>query len=126
MTTNSQVLTVSVARKRRTYSTEFKQRIVQACKEPDTSIASIALQYGLNANLVSKWIRLLDDKQSPHHLASSKPVFIALPRPATFNPSPVVMLPLQITLPNSKIEIGLKWQASEMLALAELLKALAT
>ena len=126
MTTNTQVSTVSVTRKRRTYSTEFKQRIVQACKEPKTSIASVALQYGLNANLVSKWIRLLDDRQPTHHLAPSKPEFIALPCPATLNPSPIVMLSLQITLPHSKIEIGLKWQASEMSALAELLKTLAT
>ena len=60
MTTNHQTSIVSLAKKRRTYSAEFKQQIVQACKAPDVSIASVALQHGLNTNLVSKWIRLID------------------------------------------------------------------
>ncbi len=53
MTTNIHASTVSTSKKRRTYSDEFKNSIVQACKESNTSIASVALQYGLNANLVS-------------------------------------------------------------------------
>ena len=57
MTTNHQTSIASLAKKRRTYSAEFKQQIVQACKAPDVSIASVALQHGLNTNLVSKWIR---------------------------------------------------------------------
>ena len=126
MTTNIHASTVSASKKRRTYSAEFKNSIVQACKEPNTSIASVALQYGLNANLVSKWIRLLDGRQTQHNSASPKPAFIALPYPATFNTSTAGMLHVHITLPDSSREIGLKWQASEMSALAELLKALAT
>ncbi|MBI0395866.1 transposase [Acinetobacter bereziniae] len=43
-----------VAKKRRTYSKEFKLSVVNACKDPN---ASIALKHGLNANLVSRWIR---------------------------------------------------------------------
>ena len=57
MTTNNQTSIASLAKKRRTYSAEFK--IVQACKAPDVSIASVALKHGLNTNLVSKWIRLI-------------------------------------------------------------------
>ncbi|WP_155519947.1 transposase, partial [Acinetobacter pittii] len=48
MTTNNQTSIASLAKKRRTYSAEFKQQIVQACKAPDVSIASVALQHGLN------------------------------------------------------------------------------
>ena len=59
MTTNHQTSIASLAKKRRTYSAEFKQQIVQACKAPDVSIASVALQHGLNTHLVSKWIRLI-------------------------------------------------------------------
>ncbi len=61
MTTNHQASVAPVIKKRRTYSTEFKQKIVQDCKLQGVSIASVALQHGLNANLVSKWIRLIDD-----------------------------------------------------------------
>ena len=41
MTTNHQTSIASLAKKRRTYSAEFKQQIVQACKAPDVSIASV-------------------------------------------------------------------------------------
>ena len=131
MTTNNQTSIASLAKKRRTYSAEFKQQIVQACKAPDVSIASVALQHGLNTNLVSKWIRLIDGKpgndRSP---LPNKPAFIALSCSAPLDPTPTPtttdMLTVQITLPHSKAEIGLKWQVSEISALAELLKALAT
>ncbi|MCF7643564.1 MULTISPECIES: IS66-like element accessory protein TnpA [Acinetobacter] len=127
MTTNHQTSIASLAKKRRTYSAEFKQQIVQACKAPDVSIASVALQHGLNTNLVSKWIRLIDGKpgndRSP---LPNKPAFIALSYSAPLDPTPTDMLTVQITLPHSKVEIGLKWQVSEISALAELLKALAT
>ena len=129
MTTNNQTSIASLAKKRRTYSAEFKQQIVQACKAPDVSIASVALQHGLNTNLVSKWIRLIDAKpgndRSP---LPNKPAFIALSCSAPLDPTPTPtdMLTVQITLPHSKAEIGLKWQVSEISALAELLKALTT
>ena len=127
MTTNNQTSIASLAKKRRTYSAEFKQQIVQACKAPDVSIASVALQHGLNTNLVSKWIRLIDGKpgndRSP---LPNKPAFIALSCSAPLDPTPTDMLTVQITLPHSKVEIGLKWQVSEISALAELLKALTT
>ena len=128
MTTNNQTSIVSLTIKRRTYSAEFKQQIVQACKAPDVSIASVALQHGLNTNLVSKWIRLIDAKpgndRSP---LPNKPAFIALSCSAPLDPTPTPtdMLTVQITLPHSKAEIGLKWQVSEISAIAELLKALA-
>ncbi|MCJ0926591.1 transposase [Acinetobacter lwoffii] len=128
MTTNHQTSIASLAKKRRTYSAEFKQQIVQACKAPDVSIASVALQHGLNTNLVSKWIRLIDAKPgSDRSPLPNKPAFIALSCSAPLDPTPTDMLKVQITLPHSKAEeIGLKWQISEIPALAELLKALAT
>ena len=85
------------------------------------------MQHGLNTNLVSKWIRLIDAKlgndRSP---LPNKPAFIALSCSAPLDPTPTDMLTVQITLPHSKSEIGLKWQVSEISALGELLKALAT
>jgi len=127
MTTNNQTSITSLEKKRRTCSAECKQQIVQACKAPDVSIASVALQHGLNTNLVSKWIRLIDGKpgndRSP---LPNKPAFIALSCSAPLDPTPTDMLTVQITLPHSKSEIGLKWQVSEISALGELLKALAT
>ena len=107
MTTNHQTSIASLAKKRRTYSAEFKQQIVQACKAPDVSIASVALQHGLNTNLVSKWIRLIDAKPgSDRTPLPNKPAFIALSCSAALDPTPTDMLKVQITLPHSKAEIG--------------------
>ena len=79
MTTNNQTSIASLTIIRRTYSAEFKQQIVQACKASEVSIASVALQHGLNTNLVSKWIRLIDAKPgNDRSLLPNKPAFIAL------------------------------------------------
>jgi len=41
---------------RRSYSKQFKAEVVQQCQHPGASIAGIALGYGINANLVHRWI----------------------------------------------------------------------
>jgi transposase len=43
--------------KRRFYSSELKLQIVQACAQPGASIAGVALQHGINANILHRWIR---------------------------------------------------------------------
>jgi transposase len=42
---------------RRRHSAELKQQIIAQCAEPGASVASIALSYGINANVVHKWRR---------------------------------------------------------------------
>ena len=39
------------------HSEEFKQAVVDACREPRASVAGIALTNGVNANLVRRWLR---------------------------------------------------------------------
>lgn len=45
------------APKRRFYSPELKLQVVTACAQPGTSIAAVALQHGINANIVHRWLR---------------------------------------------------------------------
>jgi transposase len=45
------------APKRRFYSPELKLRVVQTCARPGASIAAVALQNGINTNIVHRWIR---------------------------------------------------------------------
>ncbi len=47
----------SQAPKRRFYSLELKVQVVQTCAQPGASIAAVALQHGINANIVHRWIR---------------------------------------------------------------------
>lgn len=47
----------SQAPKRRFYSPELKLQVVQTCAQPGASIAAVALQHGINTNIVHRWIR---------------------------------------------------------------------
>ena len=42
---------------RRFYSPELKLQVVAACAQPAASIAGVALQHGINANIVHRWLR---------------------------------------------------------------------
>ncbi len=48
-----------VIKRRRRHSPAFKQRVVDECRQPNTSIAEVALRHGLNLNQVHTWRRLL-------------------------------------------------------------------
>ncbi len=42
---------------RRTHSAAFKRKLLRLCEQPGASVAAIALEHGVNANLVFKWRR---------------------------------------------------------------------
>lgn len=41
---------------RRCYDREAKRELVEACLQPGVSVAGMALEHGINANLLRKWI----------------------------------------------------------------------
>jgi transposase len=43
-------------RRRRRHSAEFKTEVVAACRKPGVSIAAVALDHRLNANLLRRWV----------------------------------------------------------------------
>lgn len=56
--------------RRRSFSLEERQRIVDEALAPGASVAAVARQHGLNANLVFKWLRRaregwLDRRRAP-------------------------------------------------------------
>lgn len=57
------------------YSKQGKRELAQACLRPGVSVAGMALRYGVNANLLRKWIRAYqEDGQSKFPMApSAKP-----------------------------------------------------
>jgi transposase-like protein len=42
---------------RRQYSAEFKAKVVAACRQPGTSVSSVAITNSINANIVHRWLR---------------------------------------------------------------------
>ena len=43
-------------RTRQRHAPEFREQVVQACRQPGVSIAAVALANDLNANMVRKWV----------------------------------------------------------------------
>lgn len=44
-------------RTRRTYTAQFKVQLVTACLQPGASIAALAREHGMNANVLHRWLR---------------------------------------------------------------------
>lgn len=64
---------------RRRHSAELKTRVLDACNEPGASVARIAMEHGLNANLVHRWRRLAGPGQRAVKDIDPINEFIALP-----------------------------------------------
>lgn len=56
-------------RTRRRQAPEFRDQVVQACRQPGVSIAAVALANGLNADMVRKWV--IDTEARPARAPSA-------------------------------------------------------
>lgn len=112
---------------RRRYDKQAKAELVRACLKPGVSVARVALEHGINANLLRKWITLHLQRQEPSPVASSQSA-------ASSSPPFVPVVPsgscgkraesgLRVRLPNG-IEISLVGQSED--ALSSLLRLLCT
>jgi transposase len=53
---------------RRRHSAAFKRKILELIEQPGASVAAIAFEHGVNANLVFKWRRAKLERQRPHRV----------------------------------------------------------
>jgi len=117
---------VKLQQKRKRYTKVFKQRVIAACAQPGASVARVALNNGLNANMLRKWIRLDQSKQD-----SNTPGFVALPMPSgmplstisTANQS-VDTDSIRIQIPYREQNISISLPVSQMDRCARLLREL--
>ena len=72
------------APKRRFYRPELKLQVVSACAQPGVSIAGVALQHGINANIVHRWLR----EHSQGTLTNRPPTFVPITLSAGTEPAP--------------------------------------
>jgi transposase len=87
------------------YDPEAKRELVEACLRPGVSVARMALEHGINANLLRKWINQYREHSSsvppstPATLSAFAPVLsMAVPKP--------VDATLHVALPNGvKLEL---------------------
>lgn len=116
-------LPVPLRRRRRSWTLEEKQRIVDESAEDGSSIAEIARRYDLNANQLFTWRRQFGvEPAEPTDLAPILPVTIA-PDTAAVSSDPGSRGQMEIVLADgSRIIV---WADVEPSALTRVLKALA-
>ncbi len=91
---------------RRRYGAELKQQILFECAEPGASVASIALSYGINANVVHKWRR-----EAGGALPALKtPAFVPVPLPpAACSPGPELAPDIRIDMRRGVTTVSVTW-----------------
>jgi transposase-like protein len=118
-------------RHRRTHSAEFKAQVVAACRTPGVSIAAVALEHRLNANLLRRWVteeerireaRLIvagNGSPAPPIPASAAFVPVELPRPSVATAQEIV-----IELRRGATLVKVSWPVGAALACGSWLRAL--
>ena len=69
---------------RRRHDAQFKARVVAECAAPGASVASVALEHGLNANLVHRWLRIAEGRERVGQAVQRVEQFIAVPVSVTW------------------------------------------
>lgn len=103
----SDIIPVKTPVKRRRHSPELKAEILKACQEPGTSVASVALQHGINANLIHKWRRGVEGQQEPVDKG-----FVPVPLPAPSGAPDEVVFELsgiKVRWPLAQVDRAILW-----------------
>ena len=92
--------------KRRFYSPEFKNQVMQECRQSGASVAGVALSHGINANIVHRWLR----EQTPSALSVQSCAFV----PVTLNdsapgPAPQAEPDIRVEVQRASATIVVKW-----------------
>lgn len=119
----SELSVLKAPRKRRRFTAAFKARIVEACQQSGASVAGIALEHSLNANLVHKWIRAARQQEA----VTEGPAFVPVPL-ASASP-PVTHQPqttdcIRLTIPRPSGSVIVEWPTSEANACRSLIREL--
>jgi transposase len=90
MLKKSEISRYSTPRTHRTYTAQFKAELVAACGQPGVSIAALAGQHAMNANVLHRWLKE-HHRSGRHQLA----VHSAATAPAAASPL-AAFIPLQL------------------------------
>ena len=90
--------------RRRRHTPAFKAQIVSACQQPNVSVSRIALDNGLNANMVRRWIR-----ESVRADSRNLPAFVPLNRTALPQTQPPGSGCIRIEIPHAGGPVVVEW-----------------
>lgn len=93
-------------KQRRKHSAQLKERVVAACAVPGASVARIALEHGLNANLVHRWRRVAEGRELGPEVKSVAAQFVSLPMATSIGSAPA---DIRIELKHGPTSIRVTW-----------------
>ena len=103
------------------YAPEAKRELVEACLQPGISVARMALEHGINANLLRKWINQYRENNRSV-IPSTSATLSAFAPVLSLDPPKLVEVSLSVTLPNG---VKLALQGVSLTDLSPLLNGLA-
>lgn len=108
-------------RRRRKHSDQFKAEAVEACSAPGVSMAAVALSYGVNANLLRRWV-VARQGSSAAVPDAVRPAFVPLALPAPVSSeSPG---DIHIEVKRGATTIAIRWPVSSAQSCAAWLREL--
>jgi len=107
---------------RRRHSAELKARVLKACAEPGASVARVAMEHGLNANLVHKWRRRAALAQRPVKDVQPVAEFVSLPVLATAALPPAG--DIRISIRRGVTTLDIQWPVAEAQSCSQWLREL--
>lgn len=127
---------LTAGRRRRTYTRQFKAEMVAQCLQGNVSLASLAVEHGMNPNVLHRWVteheryghHTLDDDagQAQRPTALMLPTLQAatpfIPVPLSPSPSPVGNDAIRLELKRGATTVSVSWPVSGAAQCAELLR----
>ena len=94
--------------KRRFYSPELKNQVLQGCRQGGASVAGVALSHGTNANIVHCWLREFNPTALVPQLQSQAFVPVTLNDSAP-GPAPQAAPDIRVEVQRANSAIVVKW-----------------
>jgi len=91
------------------YDAQAKRELVQACRQPGVSLAKVARKCGINANVLSNWVRLHERAKTAAPAATGEVVempaaaFAPVQLEPTAAEQPASTVNVQVRLPNGVV-----------------------
>lgn len=95
--------------RRRKHGAPLKAQVLAQCAQPGASVARVALEHGLNANLVHRWRRIAEGREAGRLTVRPVSEFIALPIEA---PTAAAPAEIRIELRRGAMSVSVTWPAS--------------
>lgn len=99
-------------RRRRRHSAEFKAQLIEECRRPGVSMASVAMANGINANLLRNWVVKSGSAMNAPVRPRAEPreEFVALPIEA--RPTAAPSGEIRIELRRGATTVAVSWPVS--------------